>query len=148
LFTSQKIPSYFIEPRDQILCRRDHPFKTSAFPRGEGCLPLPTFADSRGVGVAGMPTSAIFFLNCFLSFKKYSISSANCNFYLFLIIAVHSKDRACSLFFCPRTRPKTFLQCFALYFLCSKAKHCRNVLGRVLGRKNKLHAPSLRLSQN
>ena len=41
------------------------------------------------------------------------------------------KDRICILFFRPRTRPKTFLQCFALYFLCSKAKHCRNVLGRV-----------------
>ena len=52
------------------------------------------------------------------------------------------KEGACSLFFRPRTRPKTFLQCFALYFLCSKAKHCRNVLGRVLGRKNKLHALS------
>ena len=47
------------------------------------------------------------------------------------------------LFFCPRTRLKTFMQCFALYFLCSKAKHCRNVLGRVLGRKNELHALSL-----
>ena len=42
---------------------RDHPFKTSAFPRGgEGCPPWPTFADSRGVRVSGMPTSAIFFL--------------------------------------------------------------------------------------
>ena len=49
------------------------------------------------------------------------------------------KDRICILFF----RPRTFLQCFALYFLCSKAKHCRNVLGRVLGQKNKLHPLSL-----
>ena len=29
---------------------RDHPFKTSAIFRGRG-VPLPTFADSRGVGV-------------------------------------------------------------------------------------------------
>ena len=36
---------------------RDHPFKTSAFFRGS---PLPTFADLRGVGVSGMPMSAIF----------------------------------------------------------------------------------------
>ena len=52
------------------------------------------------------------------------------------------KDSFCTLFFCPRTCPRAFLQSFALYFLCSKAKDCRNVLGRVLGRKNKVHAPS------
>ena len=46
------------------------------------------------------------------------------------------KDGHCILFFCPRTRPKTFLQCFALEQRESKAKHCRNVLGRVLGQKN------------
>ena len=46
------------------------------------------------------------------------------------------KEGHCILFFCPRTRPKTFLQCFALEQRESKAKHCRNVLGRVLGRKN------------
>ena len=40
------------------------------------------------------------------------------------------------VFFRPRTRPKTFLQCFALQQRESKAKHCRNVLGRVLGQKN------------
>ena len=40
------------------------------------------------------------------------------------------------LVFCPRTRSKTFLQCFALEQRESKAKHCRNVLGCVLGRKN------------
>ena len=39
---------------------RDHPFKTSACLRGEGVSQLPTFANSRGVGVYGMPTSAIF----------------------------------------------------------------------------------------
>ena len=33
-------------------------------------------------------------------------------------------------------RPATFLQCFALDSRCSKAKHCRNFLGRVLGQKN------------
>ena len=32
-----------------------------------------------------------------------------------------------------------------LYFLLSKAKYCRNVLGRVLGRKNKVQCPSFRL---
>ena len=26
----------------------NHPFKTSACSRGEGCPPLPTFADARG----------------------------------------------------------------------------------------------------
>jgi hypothetical protein len=39
------------------------------------------------------------------------------------------------LVFCPRTRPETFLQCFALEQRESKAKHCRNVLGRILGWK-------------
>ena len=42
------------------------------------------------------------------------------------------KDQICILFF----RPRTFVQWFASYFLCSKAKHCRNVLGCVLGQKN------------
>ena len=54
------------------------------------------------------------------------------------------KDRICILFFYPRTHPRTLLQGFALYFLCSKAKHCRNFLGRVLGWKNKIQCPSLR----
>ena len=57
------------------------------------------------------------------------------------------KDSFCTLFFRPRTCPRAFLQSFALYFLCSKAKDCRNVLGRVLGRKNKVHAPSFRISK-
>ena len=39
--------------------QRNHPFKTSALFRGGGVSPLPMFADSRGVGVSGMPTSAI-----------------------------------------------------------------------------------------
>ena len=38
------------------------------------------------------------------------------------------KDRACSLFFRPRTRPKTLLQCFALEQRKYKANHCGNVL--------------------
>ena len=38
------------------------------------------------------------------------------------------------LVFYPRTRPRTSLQCFALDSRCSEAKHCRDVLGRVLGR--------------
>ena len=38
---------------------RDHPFKTSACLREEGGSPLPMFADARGGGVLGLPTSAI-----------------------------------------------------------------------------------------
>ena len=34
------------------------------------------------------------------------------------------------MFFRPRTRPKTFLQCFALEQRKSKAKHYRNAIGR------------------
>ena len=56
------------------------------------------------------------------------------------------KEGACTLFFRPRTRPKTFLQCFALDQRKCKAKHCRNVLGRVLGRKNKVQKLSLNVS--
>ena len=37
---------------------RDHPFKTSACLRGGGGSPLPMFADARGPGVLGLPTSA------------------------------------------------------------------------------------------
>ena len=40
-------------------------------------------------------------------------------------------------FFYPRTLPKKFLQCFALEQWESKAKHCINVLGRVLGKKTR-----------
>ena len=52
------------------------------------------------------------------------------------------KDCFCTLFFRPKTRPRTSLQCFALDSRCSKAKHCKYVLGRVLGRKNKVQNPS------
>ena len=47
---------------------RDRPFKTATFFRGEGFPPLPTFDDLRGVGVSGMPTSAIssFLLNQYI----------------------------------------------------------------------------------
>ena len=38
----------------------------------------------------------------------------------------------------------TFLKCFALAQRESKAKQCRNVLGRVLGQKNNIQNPSLR----
>ena len=47
------------------------------------------------------------------------------------------KEGFCIQFFRPRTRPRTFLQCFALEQRESKAQHCRNVLGRVLGRKTR-----------
>jgi hypothetical protein len=40
------------------------------------------------------------------------------------------------ILFLPRTRPKTFLQYFALEQREFKAKHCRNILGSVLGPKN------------
>ena len=92
LFESQKrfFKEFFSE--NSVLTYGTIHLRRLHFLGGEGCPPLPTFADSRGVGVSGMPTSAIFFLNCFLSFKKYSISnlqSANCNFNFLLIIAVH-----------------------------------------------------------
>ena len=53
------------------------------------------------------------------------------------------KDCFCTLFFRPKTRPRTSLQCFALDSRYSKAKHCRDVLGGVLGQKNKVQNPSL-----
>ena len=56
------------------------------------------------------------------------------------------KEGACTLFFVLRQRPRTSLQCFALYKQCSKAKHCRHVLGRCLRTKNKIENPSLRPS--
>ena len=57
------------------------------------------------------------------------------------IILEGLKDCFCTLFF----RSRTSLQCFALDSRCSKAKHCRDVLGRVLGRKNKVQNPSFNL---
>ena len=51
------------------------------------------------------------------------------------------QDRFCIQFFVLRQRPRTSLQCFALYKLCSKAKHCRDVLGRCLRTKNKIETP-------
>ena len=41
-------------------------------------------------------------------------------------------------------RPKTSLQCFASEQWKSRAKHCRDFLGRVLGRKNKIQNLSFR----
>ena len=46
---------------NSLICAlRDHPFKTSACLRGEGGPHVPMFADARGGGVLGLPTSAIF----------------------------------------------------------------------------------------
>ena len=45
--------------------------------------------------------------------------------------------------FRPRTRPKTSLQCFSSEQRESKANQCRDVLERVLGRKNKVQNLSL-----
>ena len=39
--------------------------------------------------------------------------------------------------------PKTFLQCFALFFPCSIAKHCRNAESCILGRKSRYKTPSM-----
>jgi hypothetical protein len=61
---------------------------------------------------------------------------------LFLILIVQScilRTDFYLVFFRPRTHPRTFLQCFALDSRCSKAKHCRNVLERVLVRNQSLH---------
>ena len=38
----------------------------------------------------------------------------------------------------PRTRPRTFLNCFVLNTISYKAKQLRNVLGCILGRKNQI----------
>ena len=58
------------------------------------------------------------------------------------------KEGACILFFHPKTRPKTrpktFLQRFALEQRKHKAKHCINVLRRVLGQKIKIQMWSFR----
>ena len=48
------------------------------------------------------------------------------------------KNKKIESYFLSWTRPKTNLQCFALEQRRYKAKHCRNVLGRILGRKNKI----------
>ena len=48
---------------------------------------------------------------------------------------MQAKEGFCTLFFRPKTRPKTSQQCFALEQRKSKAKHCRDVLERVLGQK-------------
>ena len=50
------------------------------------------------------------------------------------------KEGFCTLFFRPRTRPKTSLQCLALEQRESKSKHCIDVLGR----KNKVKNQSFR----
>ena len=53
-----------------------------------------------------------------------------------------TKGKISCIVFCPRTHSRTFLQCFALHSHCSEAKHCRNVLGRVLGQKTRYKTPS------
>ena len=58
----------------------------------------------------------------------------------FSYFKTRQKDWFCTLFF----RPRTSLQCFALDSRCSKVKDCRDVLGRILGRKNKVQNPSFR----
>ena len=46
---------------------------------------------------------------------------------------LYTKGGVLYLVFYPRTCPRTSLQCFALGSRCSEAKHCRDVIGRVLG---------------
>ena len=57
------------------------------------------------------------------------------------------KEGFCIQFFRPRTHPKTSLQCFASEQQESKSKHCRDVLGRVLGQKNKIQNLSFTLTE-
>jgi hypothetical protein len=52
----------------------DHPFKTSAFFKGGRVSPLPMFADSRGVGISGILTSANSKLASFLRVEASKIS--------------------------------------------------------------------------
>ena len=78
-----------------------------------------------------------------LNWSKYFWDTLN-SIGLFGPKKVYLRAGHVAYFFWPRMRPKTFLQYFALEQRKYKAKHCRNVLGRVLGQKNKLHAPSFR----
>ena len=54
-----------------------------------------------------------------------------------------SKGPILFLVFCPRTRPGTFFNCFAIELSVFKTKQLRNVLQRVLGPENYLQNPSL-----
>ena len=56
--------------------------------------------------------------------------------FAFRILNIYLRRGFVSTFFRPKTRPKTFMQCFALAQRESKGKHCRNVLGHVLGQIN------------
>ena len=80
---------------------RDHPFKTSACLRGGGGLPLPMVADARGVGVLGLPTSAInpqksghFYTITLFYFGEYLIDYIiRINNGKFLIILYHTNKK-------------------------------------------------------
>ena len=62
---------------------RDHPFKTSSFFRGIEVYPLPTIADSRRVGVSGMPTSEYVLLNhCIEYYFVFVICSIRTLFFI------------------------------------------------------------------
>ena len=87
--------------------------------------------------------NVLFWRQCILKQLKTVIRSFLWRFKCLNWISL--KEGFCTLFFRPRTRPKTSLQCFALGQRESKAKHCRDVLGRVLGRKNKVQNQSLTL---
>ena len=68
--------------------------------------------------------------------KSPNFTSLSIHWHMNGLVDVQLKDGFCIWFFCPRTHPKTFLECFALEQREYKEKHCRNVLGHVLGRKN------------
>ena len=53
-------PAVIFAPSNIADFGQSHPKRTSAFFRGEGGPNLATFADSRGLGVSEMQTSAIF----------------------------------------------------------------------------------------
>ena len=58
------------------------------------------------------------------------------------------KEGFCMQKSCSRTSPKTILNCFILNTVISKAKHLRNVLGRILEPDFYVQNKSFRLIQN
>ena len=79
--------------------------------------------------LSGFPETCVmlkqeYFLKSVIGFWKASNNMAHCILFL---------------------RPKTFLQRFAFEQRKYKAKHCRNVLGRTLGRKNQIQNRSFSL---
>ena len=78
-----------------VFWNRDHPFKTSACLRGEGCPHGPMFADARGGGVLGLPTSTIFEIirDKFQFLIDYIVKIINGEFFIFY--HTNKKDYFC-----------------------------------------------------